>query len=298
MNKQLFQLVISLLIAISSFAQLLPLNTKGTSAEMGNYFSSYYDRSILKATLGNTDLFQDDDGVIYVANLGDGILQYDGQRVTRAIDEKGNKLNLRIWSILQDSKKLMYVSAQFSFGYLEKNKFGDLVYTSLSIALSKKNQLNSNVRSAVLHNDTAFFSSFHSVYLYKNKQLLKVVTFKNLVGRLRENTDGVYLEVENEGLFKFQDNAFKQIAGSEKNFKTNMLDAMYQLDNGDHLLVGDKVGAYLYHTNGKFEKVKKYSASCCLVASLRSTCASSRTEAETARRISYCLFKGVWSMCP
>jgi len=256
MNKQLFQFVISLLIAISSFAQLVPLRTKGTSAEMGNYFSSYYDRSILKATLGNTDLFQDDDGVIYVANLGDGILQYDGQRVTRAIDEKGNKLNLRIWSILQDSKKLMYVSAQFSFGYLEKNKFGDLVYTSLSIALSKKNQLNSNVRSAVLHNDTAFFSSFHSVYLYKNKQLLKVVTFKNLVGRLRENTDGVYLEVENEGLFKFQDNAFKQIAGSEKNFKTNMLDAMYQLDNGDHLLVGDKVGAYLYHTNGKFEKVK------------------------------------------
>ncbi len=255
MNKQLFQLVISLLIAISPSAQLVPLNTKGTSAEMGNYFSSYYDRSILKATLGNTDLFQDDDGVIYVANLGDGILQYDGQRVTRAIDEKGNKLNLKIWSILQDSKKLMYVSAQFSFGYLEKNKFGDLVYTSLSIALSKKNQLISNVRPAVLHNDTAFFSSFHSVYLYKNKQLLKVVTFKNLVGRLRENTDGVYLEVENEGLFKFQDNAFKHIAGSEKNFNTNMLDAMYQLDNGDHLIVGDKVGAYLYHTNGKFEKV-------------------------------------------
>lgn len=223
---------------------------------MGNYFSSYYDRSILKATLGNTDLFQDDDGVIYVANLGDGILQYDGQRVTRAIDEKGNKLNLKIWSILQDSKKLMYVSAQFSFGYLEKNKFGDLVYTSLSIALSKKNQLISNVSSAVLHNDTAFFRSFHSVYLYKNKQLLKVVTFKNLVGRINENEDGVYLEVENEGLFKFQDSAFKHIAGSEKIFYTSrMLDAMYQLDNGDHLLVGNKVGAYLYHTNGKFEKV-------------------------------------------
>ena len=256
MNKHLFQLVIILLIAAGSFAQLLPLKTKGTSAEMGNYFSSYYDRNILKATLGNSDLFQDDDGVIYVANNGDGILQFDGQRVTRAIDEKGNKLNLRNSLMLQDSKKLMYVSAQFSFGYAEKNKFGDLVYTSLSIGLSKKKQLNSNVRSAVLHNDTAFFSSFHSVYLYKNKQLLKVVTFKNQVGRLRENADGVYLEVENEGLFKFQDSAFKLIVGSEKIFADDFqLDAMYQLDNGDHLLLGDKVGAYLYHTNGKFEKV-------------------------------------------
>ena len=151
MNKQLLHLVIGLLLTISSFAQLMPFNTKGTSAEMGNYFSSYYDRNILKATLGNTDLLQDDDGVIYVANLGDGILQYDGQRVTRAIDEKGNKLNLRIWSILQDSKKVMYVSAQNSFGYVEKNKFGDLVYTSLSNGLSKKNKINSNVGAAVIH---------------------------------------------------------------------------------------------------------------------------------------------------
>ena len=258
MNKQLLHLVIGLLLTISSFAQLMPFNTKGTSAEMGNYFSSYYDRNILKATLGNTDLLQDDDGVIYVANLGDGILQYDGQRVTRAIDEKGNKLNLRIWSILQDSKKVMYVSAQNSFGYVEKNKFGDLVYTSLSNGLSKKNKINSNVGAAVIHNDTAFFRSRSSVYLYKNKQLLKVVTFKNLVSSLRENPDGVYLEVENEGLFKFQNNAFKQILGSEKIFANangSNLSAMYQLDNGDHMLVGDKFGAYLYHTNGKFEKV-------------------------------------------
>ena len=258
MNKQLLHLVIGLLLTISSFAQLMPFNTKGTSAEMGNYFSSYYDRNILKATLGNTDLLQDDDGVIYVANLGDGILQYDGQRVTRAIDEKGNKLNLRIWSILQDSKKVMYVSAQNSFGYVEKNKFGDLVYTSLSNGLSKKNKIKSYVGDAVIHNDTAFFRSRSSVYLYKNKQLLKVVTFKNLVSSLRENPDGVYLEVENEGLFKFQNNAFKQILGSEKIFATangSNLSAMYQLDNGDHLLVGDKFGAYLYHTNGKFEKV-------------------------------------------
>ena len=186
MNKKFLHLVIGLLITISSFAQLVPFNTKGTSAEMGNYFSSYYDRNTLKARLGNYDLFQDDDGVIYVANNGDGILQFDGQRVTRAIDEKGNKLNLRTFSILQDSKKLMYVSELRGFGYAEKNKFGDLVYKSLSNGLSKKNQLNSNVLAAVLHNDTAFFRSRRSVYLYKNKQLLKVVTFKNLVGGLIE----------------------------------------------------------------------------------------------------------------
>ena len=104
MNKHLFQLVIILLIATGSIAQLVPLNTNGTSAEMGNYFSSYYDRSILKATLGNSDLFQDSDGVIYIANYGDGILQFDGQRVTRAIDEKGNKLNSLTFSILLISK--------------------------------------------------------------------------------------------------------------------------------------------------------------------------------------------------
>ena len=258
MNKKFLHLVIGLLITISSFAQLVPFNTKGTSAEMGNYFSSYYDRNTLKARLGNYDLFQDDDGVIYVANNGDGILQFDGQRVTRAIDEKGNKLNLRTFSILQDSKKLMYVSELRGFGYAEKNKFGDLVYKSLSNGLSKKNQLNSNVLAAVLHNDTAFFRSRRSVYLYKNKQLLKVVTFKNLVGGLIETPSGVYLEVEKEGLFKFQDSAFKQILGSEKildNANGSNLNAMYQLDNGDHLLVGKNIGFYVYHANGKFEKV-------------------------------------------
>ncbi len=256
MNKQLLQLVISLLIAISSFAQLVPLSNKGTSAEMGNYFSSYYGRNILKATLGNSDLFQADDGVIYSASQGDGILQFDGQRVTRAIDEKGNKLNLQLWSIFQDSKKLKYISARNSFGVVEKNKFGDLVYTSLSNQLSKENKPAGFVGAAVMHNDTAYFRSFHSVYLYKNKKLLKIISFKNFVCFLRENPDGVYLEVDKEGLFKFQDSAFKQIVGSEKIFNTSfMLHAMYQLNNGDHLLIGSNVGAYLYHTNGKFEKV-------------------------------------------
>ena len=255
MNKQLLQLVISLLIAISSFAQLLPLRTKGTSAEMGNYFSSYYDRNILKASLLNSALFQDADGVIYAGNVFDGLLQFDGQRVVRVIDEKGHKLNMYVRSIEQDSKKVIYISASPEFGYLEKNRFGDLVFKSLSNSLSKENQINSTIGKMVLHNDTAFFQTEKAIYLYKNKKLLKVFNFKKIMNWPLENSDGVFVRSEGEGLLKFQQNQFKLIPGSEKIYADNFLMAMYELDNGDKLLLSTSAGAHVYHKNGKFEKI-------------------------------------------
>ena len=198
---------------------------------MGNYFSSYYDRNTLKARLGNYDLFQDDDGVIYVANNGDGILQFDGQRVTRAIDEKGNKLNLRTFSILQDSKKLMYVSELRGFGYAEKNKF--------KLVLDSRTPLNKG--NVFVPNEN------YSIFLNKSS-VLETVTYSGVI--IEKTNNGYVLTGYDPENPVFEYNAAIQRANDNTIVVGGISEGYVEWDTSKEYVIG-KVVKY----NGVFYRV-------------------------------------------
>lgn len=67
--------------------------------------------------------------------------------------------------------------------------------------------------------------------------------FKEDVHIILGSPDGVYLRVWGKGLFKYSSkDGFSVIKGSEKLFAQNRIEANYQLDNGDHLLVSRNIG--------------------------------------------------------
>ena len=108
-----------------------------------------------------------------------------------------------------------------------------------------------------MHHDTIFFQSENTVYLYKDKKYLRAYQFKDNVHIITENPDGVYTRVWNVGFMKYSKaNGFQLIKGSEKLFAANRIDANYQLDNGDHLLVSRNIGLWRMTKTGEFLKVK------------------------------------------
>lgn len=224
--------------------------------ETGNFFVTNYSRSFLNSISGNWSILQDPEGVIYIGNTFDGILVYDGQKIRRVLNNQGlPKLGLTR-SLIMDSKKTIYTILGGEFGYLEKNKFGESIFYSLSDKLPKKDQVNSTLWSAGIINDTVIFQSEKSVYLYKYKKLLKVQHFNSILHTAKINNGGAFLRIWGEGLFKMIDGEFKLIPSTKDVFAQNRIDEQYYLSNGDNLLISRTNGIWYLKKDGTLAKAK------------------------------------------
>jgi hypothetical protein len=224
--------------------------------ETGNFFVTNYSRSFLNSISGNWSIIQDPEGVIYIGNTFDGILVYDGQKIRRVYDKNGLPKMGLTRSLIMDSKKTIYTIIGGEFGYLEKNKFGESIFYSLSDKLPKKDQVNSTLWSAGVINDTVIFQSEKSVYLYKYKNFLKAQHFNSILHTAKINKGGAFLRIWDEGLFKLTDGEFKLIPSTKEVYAQNRIDEQYYLSNGDNLLISRTNGIWYLKKDGTLLKAK------------------------------------------
>ncbi len=144
----------------------------------------------------------------------------------------------------------------YGFGYIEKNKFNEPIYYSLSDKLPEKDKVKSTLWSAEELNDTIIFQSDKSVYFYKKKKLIGVEHYKNVIHTLRTTKRDAFLRVWGEGLFKLINGKFTLIPSTKEIFAQNRIDEIYSLDNGDLLLVSRNIGLWLLKKDGRLEKAK------------------------------------------
>jgi len=224
--------------------------------ETGNFFVTNYSRSFLNSISGHWALLQDPDGVIYIANTYNGVSTYDGQKIRRVYDIQGRpKLGLAR-ALVMDSKHNIFTIIGSEFGYIEKNKFGESVFYSLSKNFSGKDQINSTLWSAGVVNDTVIFQSEKSVYLYKYKKLLSIQHFDDILHTVNVNKNGAFLRIWDKGLYKLVDGKFVLLPSTKELFAQNRIDEQYQLDGGDNLLVSRNVGLWYLRKDGSLEKAK------------------------------------------
>ena len=224
--------------------------------ETGDFFISNYNRSFLNTNFLNWSIVQDSEGIIYYGNSQKGIQTFDGQKVRPVLDEKGKPTQRNARAMVLDSKKTIYAIIGAGFGYIEKNKFNEPIYYSLSDKLPEKDKVNSTLWASGELNDTIFFISEKSVYLYKNKKLLSVQNFENVVHTLSVNEGGAFLRIWGEGIYKLNDGKFKYLPSSKKIFAENRVDEQYSLGNGDQLLVSRNVGLWYLKKDGSFVKAE------------------------------------------
>ena len=229
---------------------LISQNQDNKNLELGNFFISHYKRDFLRSSFFNTVVLQDKEGVIYVGNSNKGLIEFDGQRVRRVL-QNGKPMINGIKDAEIDSNNTIYLGlTRGNFGYLEKNKFGQNEYISLSDQLSKKAD---NIWGLEVYQDTVFFQTENAVYLCRDKKYLRSYKFKDNIHIISSSPDGVYLRIWGKGLFKYAaKDGFSVIKGSEKLFAQNQIDANYQLDNGDHLLVSRNIGLIRMTKKGEF----------------------------------------------
>jgi hypothetical protein len=224
--------------------------------ETGDFFISNYNRSFLNTDFLNWSIVQDSEGIIYYGNSRQGVQTFDGQKVRPVLDEKGKPTQRNARAMVLDSKKTIYAIIGAGFGYIEKNKFNDPIYYSLSDKLPEKDKVTSTLWNAVMLNDTILFSSENSVYLYKDKKLISVEHYKNVIHTLRTTERDAFLRVWGEGLFKLIDGKFTLIPASKEIFAQNRIEETHSLDNGDVLLVSKNIGLWLLKKDGSLEKAK------------------------------------------
>ena len=244
-------LTFTLVLMVNSF-----VFSQQRKIETGDFFISNYSRSFLNTNYLNWSIVQDSEGIIYYGNSLKGIQTFDGQKVRPVLDEKGEPTEGLGRSLVTDSKKTIYAIIGACFGYIEKNKFNEPIYYSLSDKLPEKDKVNSTLWSSGVLNDTIFFTSEKSVYLYKDKKLLSVQNFENVVHTLCVNKGGAFLRIWGEGIYKLNDGKFKYLPSSKKIFAENRIDEQYSLDNGDQLLVSRNVGLWYLKKDGSFVKAE------------------------------------------
>ena len=248
-TKKLLTLILVLLVNSFVFSQQRKIET-------GDFFISNYNRSFLNTNFLNWSIVQDSEGIIYYGNSQKGIQTFDGQKVRPVLDEKGKPTQRNARAMVLDSKKTIYAIIGAGFGYIEKNKFNEPIYYSLSDKLPEKDKVNSTLWASGELNDTIFFISEKSVYLYKNKKLLSVQNFENVVHTLSVNEGGAFLRIWGEGIYKLNDGKFKYLPSSKKIFAENRVDEQYSLGNGDQLLVSRNVGLWYLKKDGSFVKAE------------------------------------------
>ena len=252
--KNLFLRIVfasNLLLFINFLAQ-----AQSNKIETGNFFVTNYSRSFLNSVSGNWSLLQDTDGVIYIGNTAEGILIYDGQKIRRVYDKQGLPKMGLTRALVMDSKKTIYTITGGEFGYLEKNKFGESVFYSLSDKLSKKDQVNSTLWSAGVINDTVIFQSEKSVYLYKYKKLISIQHFDAILHTVNINKGGAFLRIWDKGLYKLIGGKFILIPSTKQLFAQNRIDEQYALNNGDNLIISRTLGLWYLRKDGSLEKAK------------------------------------------
>ncbi len=244
-------LTFTLVLTVNSFVL-----SQQRKIETGDFFISNYSRSFLNTDYLNWSIVQDSEGIIYYGNSLKGIQTFDGQKVRPVLDEKGEPKEGLGRSLVADSNETIYAIIGAGFGYIEKNKFNEPIYYSLSDKLPEKDKVNSTLWSSGVLNDTIFFASEKSVYLYKDKKLLSVQNFENVVHTLNINKGGAFLRIWGEGIYKLNDGKFKYLPSSKKIFAENRIDEQYSLDNGDQLLVSRNVGLWYLKKDGSFVKAE------------------------------------------
>ena len=121
-----------------------------------NYYKSSYN-----AGTENRSIVQDQNGIMYFANL-DGLLSFDGS--SWKLYSIPNKTIVR--SIIMGKDNRIYAGGQDDFGYFSPDKNGKLFFTSLKPLLSKRDYSFTDIWNIVTLGNDVFFRSKEKIFQY------------------------------------------------------------------------------------------------------------------------------------
>ncbi len=231
----------------------------GQANKFGIPFIKNYSSTEYEGSEQNWAIIQDNRGVMYFGNNDDGILEYDGHSWRKITTP--NKSIVRSFTI--DEKGIIYVGAQYEFGYLTPDKFGKLNFKSLLPLIdTSKVKIKDILQTFYYDNSIYYCSQYHIIQFtppntIKTIPLSKFSFFSFLIG------NKIYTSNYPHGLKELDIDSLKLSNGGNFFAKTDIYSILqYNNDNLILFVVPDEnpmdPGIYFYNSKtGNIEGYKK-----------------------------------------
>lgn len=225
-KKPLFITILTSILSLQAFAQIgVP------------YILNFEKSEYLGA--GQNWAASSDDTDVYIGNSR-GLLQYTGAFWQLLPLPKGEYVR----SILVDKGRI-YVGSVEEFGYFTRNKYGKLVYTSLSDSVKGYTFHNDQIWDISALDNKIYFRSLSSYFTYDGKSVQAVTNpyillyMKNLDGRL-------YAYRQDAGLGTVKHNDFNLLVPASAINNSEVV-AVLPYRGREKLLVTQKAGLYIFN---------------------------------------------------
>jgi ligand-binding sensor domain-containing protein/DNA-binding CsgD family transcriptional regulator len=169
---------------------------------------------------------QDKERNIYVAN-NKGLLVYNGAKWKTY--NSPNKTIIRAVNAIENK---IYTGCYAELGYWEKNRFGDLIYTSLIDKLEKNELKGKQIWNILSHNDWVVFQASNDIYFYNTKtKKIKVISSKRIIYKIFKVANKIYYHVDGEGVYVVENGSPKLIINDAVT-KTDRVINIFQKNQG------------------------------------------------------------------
>ena len=188
-----------------------------------------------------SDIFQDDDGYIWLATQGGGLCKYNGSKFInyRKVDGlKDNEVN----GVTQAANGDIWIATKRGLNIIRNGKF-----ISLNVELYNYNLVDANIN--YIHN----IDSTHLLFVSENKYFiwhgdsLELISFPSDINNLLQVGPEIYITTEDEGLFKI--NNYHDTSRLSSGFLSHKINCITEYKDGA-ILLGTKEGIKIYR-NGE-----------------------------------------------
>lgn len=147
----------------------------------------------------NWSISQSANKTIYIANNG-GLLEYNGAK-WKLYDTPNNSI-LRSVEAFEDR---VYTGSYMDFGFWEKDKYGLLVYTSLSADISDKLIEDEEFWEIIALEDWIMFQSLDRIYIYNSTDhSFKIIDSNTRIIKMYSVDETIYFQKINDGIYKIE----------------------------------------------------------------------------------------------
>ncbi|MDR3652920.1 MAG: triple tyrosine motif-containing protein [Paludibacter sp.] len=198
-----------------------------------------FNKNDYNASNQNWAVAQGNDGIMYFGN-NQGLLEFDGSLwETHKIPE--NKI---VRSLLIGKDSRIYVGSFEEFGYFERNKNGQLFYTSLSAKLKNYKMQNDEIWNILDFNGTIIFQSFTSYFTLKNGEVKSIrFPFNFLFFNIYKQKIYTHTDQFGFSLFNSSNNTFSAV---NNNILKSPVLSVLTFDQSRALLVTNSDGLFLF----------------------------------------------------
>jgi len=218
--------------------------------EKGFYPVKNFPVEVYKGLPSNWSVLQDKRGIIYSANLGGGIFEFDGTNWNEIKPVTGS---IPTRSLGIDSRGRIYIGGIDDLGFLKPDNSGNLTFNSLLSQVNDGDKKFGDVWNTLIFDNKVIFQTIDKLFVYSNDSLQVYHANTEFYNSFLVNNE-LFVFQKDIGLMRFHQDSLIFLKGSELFIKDDIYALMPYHDNV-FLAATSKKGIFLVNYFVELNKI-------------------------------------------